>query len=349
MNLLSVDRQFIDKISGRLEKFKWQRDGSANFRCPVCGDSKKSKTKTRGYLIKGKENYSYYCHNCGHSEGFAKFLKKFDPTLYKEYAVEAFKGKYDNNHRWFHNRLEKQEEVIPEKKKFAKAGVLTTLKSIRELDEFHPAKKYCRKRKIPEKYWDVLFYTDNFKKWINENVSPDKFPGNFGGNQPQTDKRIVIPFYSRNGVPFAYQGRYIGANKDEQRYITINPNPNNVLIYGLERLKAGKQMYACEGPIDSYALDNCVAVAGSALAKLLKIKTLNPVFIFDNEPYSEIICGLMETIIDAGKDIVIWPKNIKQKDLNKCVQDGINVVDLVENNTYNGLVAKIKLNDWKKI
>ena len=40
-----IDLNYISKIQPRLQQFKKKRDYLFNFRCPVCGDSKKSKTK----------------------------------------------------------------------------------------------------------------------------------------------------------------------------------------------------------------------------------------------------------------------------------------------------------------
>ena len=40
-----IDLKFINEISSRLGQFKKKGDYLFNFRCPHCGDSKKSKTK----------------------------------------------------------------------------------------------------------------------------------------------------------------------------------------------------------------------------------------------------------------------------------------------------------------
>ena len=45
-----IDLNYISKIQPRLQQFKKKRDYLFNFRCPVCGESKKSKTKARAYL-----------------------------------------------------------------------------------------------------------------------------------------------------------------------------------------------------------------------------------------------------------------------------------------------------------
>jgi len=51
-----IDLNYISKIQPRLQQFKKKRDYLFNFRCPVCGDSKKSKTKARAYLYRVKND-----------------------------------------------------------------------------------------------------------------------------------------------------------------------------------------------------------------------------------------------------------------------------------------------------
>ena len=54
-----IDLKFINEISGRLGQFKKKGDYLFNFRCPHCGDSKKSKTKARAYLYQVKNDLFY--------------------------------------------------------------------------------------------------------------------------------------------------------------------------------------------------------------------------------------------------------------------------------------------------
>ena len=51
-----LDKKFINMVSPQLEKFSWKKDNLAACRCPICGDSKKNKNKTRGYFyVKGND------------------------------------------------------------------------------------------------------------------------------------------------------------------------------------------------------------------------------------------------------------------------------------------------------
>ena len=344
---LYIDKKYASLLSNKLEKFKWQPGDKAQFRCPLCGDSSKSKLKTRGGFFPNiKDNFLMCgCFNCGYYAPFGAFLKQIDANLHKEYVLEKFK--YENNHKWAkETTTQNTRNIIAKAPTVALNEPLTHLKKISQLDPFHPAAAYIRNRKIPFEFHDKLYYTDNYKKWINDYIEPNKFK--YVDGKP--DERIVIPFLNSAGTPFAYQGRFIGdPDSNTERYITCNPVPSNLLLFGVERLDAGKPVYVVEGPLDSLFVPNCVAVAGSALTKLLKYKKLDLIFCFDNEPHSATICKIMEKVIENDKKIVIWPKTVKQKDINDMVLAGKNVLDIVQKNCYNGLTSRLKFNEWKRI
>ena len=87
-----VDSKYISLVSSRLQKFKRVKADLYNFRCPICGDSQKNKSKTRGYLYTIKADVNFKCHNCGSSMTFSSFLKKIDTTMHKQYVFERFKN-----------------------------------------------------------------------------------------------------------------------------------------------------------------------------------------------------------------------------------------------------------------
>ena len=87
-----IDLDYISKIQPRLQQFKKKRDYLFNFRCPVCGDSKKSKTKARAYLYRVKVDMFFKCHNCGASHNLANLIKIVDPNLYDQYILQKYKG-----------------------------------------------------------------------------------------------------------------------------------------------------------------------------------------------------------------------------------------------------------------
>ena len=65
-------------------------------------------------------------------------------------------------------------------------------------------------------------------------------------------------------------------------------------------------------------------------------------------PNKEIVRRIGDSIA-RGHKVVIWPNNIRDKDINDMVLSGHDVKKVVELNTYSGLEAKLKFNTWKKI
>ena len=89
--MIHIDAKYISLVSARLGKFKRTKNNLYTFRCPYCGDSKKNKNKTRGYLYQVKTDFNFKCHNCGLSRSFTNFLKDQDPQLYDQYVLERYK------------------------------------------------------------------------------------------------------------------------------------------------------------------------------------------------------------------------------------------------------------------
>ena len=325
-----VDEHYVNLLSGRLDKFSRKKNGLYNFRCPYCGDSQKHRNKARGYFFRLKSDMVYKCHNCGVGRTLPNFLKDQAPDLYDEYIMERYKsgttgkGSYVPKPKF-------------EKPKFKKKGELV---SCSELNKGHHAVGYLLGRQIPEEHFSDLFYTDNFFAWVNTQKPTFK---DVKKDQP----RIIIPFIDTQGEWFGFQGRSLNAN-DTLRYITIMLDESKTKIFGLDRVDFDKTIYITEGPIDSFYIDNAIAMAGADVDwEILRNKEV--VFVYDNEQRNKEIINRMTKAIDKGFEIVIWPDNLQEKDLNDMFIAGHDVQSLVEFNTYSGLQAKIKLSEWKKV
>ena len=119
-------------------------------------------------------------------------------------------------------------------------------------------------------------------------------------------------------------------------------------IYGLDTIDKTSPVYITEGPFDSTFIRNSIAMCGADV-DISGWGISNPVYVYDNEPRNrEIVKRILKTI-DCGNSVVIWPQSIEQKDINDMVLAGHNVMDVLKLNTYSGLKAKIKFNNWKKI
>jgi hypothetical protein len=98
-------------------------------------------------------------------------------------------------------------------------------------------------------------------------------------------------------------------------------------------------------------VENSIAMAGADI-NILEItsrKDIDFIFIYDNEKRKKEIVDRMQQTIDSGHSIVIWPENLKEKDINDMILSDIPVNDIIHKNTFRGLQAKIKLNGWKRV
>ena len=320
-----VDSKYIGLVSSRLKKFKRVKADLYNFRCPICGDSQKHKNKARGYFYQVKTNTNYKCHNCGASLSFNNFLKQIDPTLHKQYTMEKFKeGFTGKNFVVEEPKLEFTKPIFRDKIDLPRAS------------EIPIAKEYLEKRMIdPTKF----YFAKKFKEWVNTQKQTFDTIG-------RDESRIIIPMYDTERNLIGFQGRSLGPNS--VKYITVMLQDEAPKLFGLDKIDDTKPIYITEGPFDSTFLENSVAMCGSDL-DIRSFGWGSYIWIFDNEPRNREIIGRINNTIDRGDQIVIWPSNIDEKDINDMVLSGHNVKSIVESNIYSSLEAKIKFNNWKKV
>jgi len=330
-----IDQKYIGLVSSRLEKFKQVKTGLYNFRCLYCGDSQRNKNKTRGYIYGYKNDHNYKCHNCGVSKSFTNFLKDIDSSLYDQYIMERYKngstGKGSNT---------PDPKFTFEKPKFTKKTF--DLPSIAELNKEHSARIYLENRKIPQKFLRQLFYCEKFKQWTNEQKETFE-------STKYDEPRIIIPLIN-NGEIFGFQGRSL-SKKPKVKYITIILDENQPKIYGLDGIDWNKTVYIVEGPFDSMFIDNSIAMVGADIDKMFFVTNFETdfVMVYDNEKRNKEMVARLEKSIEMKFPVVIWPKDLKEKDINDIVLSGQDVGSMLKLNTYQGLEAKLKFTNWKKV
>ena len=333
-----MDRSFLLRVSPKLQKFAQKKEDLYNFRCPICGDSHKNKTKARGYVYRKDNNYFYMCHNCGASMSFYNFLEKVDTNLIREYALERYKNGDQARSGY---KAPKFEEFKTEAPKFKKKIELT---SVEDLPSEHYARVYVKDRQIPKEFWSELYYAPDFKQFV-EKMGIEK------DGLKENDPRLVIPFYDFDNELTALQGRSL--NDSKVRYITVKVTDQSNKIYGIDRLDLTKDIYVVEGPIDSMFLSNCVATADSNLMGITNVFDKSKVvLVYDNEPRNKEICKQMENAIDEHFRVVIWPESIDCKDVNDMVLDDYSpeeVQFIIDKNTHVNLRAKMEFVNWKKV
>lgn len=336
---LYIDKKYVNLLSGSLAKFKWKKDSLATCRCFKCGDSQKNKNKTRGYFFQHKNHYVYKCHNCGFSCNIYSVLESVSPTLCKEYAFEVFKEK-------------NPEQMVVEEKKEPKPQCFTDLGTRLDLlNEDHKAVKYVKSREIPKEKYSNFYYCSDFSRVMQS-----------FGREGSKEARLVIPFYNDVGELIGVQGRILeeigfdkkgGKEAKGIRYITLKKEEEERLWYNIDKINERETIFVTEGPIDSMFIPNAVAMQGAGWLEELpaKLQKSKVVFVFDNEPRNAEIVNLVGKYIQEGRNVVIWPSEIVEKDINDMVLSygQSTVMKLIINNVYTGLKAKMKYTYWKKV
>ena len=348
-----VDKKYINLVSARLERFSWKREDLANCRCPICGDSTKNKSKARGFFYKKSNNFFYRCHNCNFGSNLYNFLEQLDPTLMKQYSLERFKNGEMGKSNY---KKPKETEMMPifSKPKFKKRDeLLKPLVRIKDLPDNHVAKQFVELRHIPKKFYDILYYCKEFYQYMKL-VDPD-VKGLIGEEQ-----RLIIPFFNKNDEVVAIQGRSLSFRDEHQarrtaKYITVKADKSiDRLWYGMWRANPKKTVYVVEGPLDSLFVPNTIAMVGAGAIDNVHPRFENSklVYALDNEPRNPQICGYAQKLIDLGRTVCIWPKNLQHKDINDMITAGMSakeVKKMIDGNSCEGMIAQLKFNKWKKV
>lgn len=270
-----------------------------NFRCPICGDSKKNPHKKRGYVTFNKGPWVYTCHNeCG-KMSFLSFLKQYHPIVHRELMFMALTDKGGSGRKNYTEKksLAEKSYTANNTYKFKKGELI-------EINSSHPlaktAIKYCQSRRIPKKVysrWFVCIKNDKFHDRDNNGNLIYNEKGIPKGNEYAN--RLIIPYYKFGGKFVQFDARSLEENAF-LRYRNLEGADRELYMY--EWLDTSKPFFLVEGSIDATFIKNCVAFGGTQhLMKFLdmypeiKRNSHNGTVIWDND--------------DAGKDEM--PKTIK--------------------------------------
>ena len=345
-----IDYQYILLLSSQLDGLR-QVGKNWNVRCPICGDSEKSKKKKRGWLLTDGEHPVFYCHNCGASMSFQNLLKELNPLLYKEYLYDLLKEKGNISNDKFRseepnaNDIYNEEVHIENKAPAIRFDDVCTKISL--VDPSHEAYQYLKSREVPEKVFDRIYWVDSVKN-LKVFDREDKY------TIRENNGRIVFPQFSPDGL-VGVSCRSIKQD-NSLRYLNYK-FMNAPMIFGLFNeqgeiaIDRNRQIFITEGAVDSLFLDNAIAVNGADLTRVLQLlSNMNVVFIPDNEPRNSQILEFYTKIINLGVQIVIFPNHIVGKDINLMILNHGRdyILETIKNNIYQGIKAKLKFISWKR-
>ena len=339
---LWLDIKYASLLQNNLERFKVKQNNPylVNFRCPFCGDSKKSKSKARGFLYVKHQKLVFKCHNCSEGMIFPNFLKAVNHQLYQQYQLENYTDNAANTHT---------SEFKFEQPKFKEStedeqAIDRLLDRVDKLDDDHIAKRYCRDRKIPEGKLKLLYYIDNVSK-IGQLLP------HYADNFDVSEERLVIPCFSRHGKLIGLICRSFNP-KHPMKYMIAKVNRELPLVFGYDTLDLTKTSYCFEGPIDSLFFENSFALSNANLAMAKEYVSKDKVvLIFDNQPRNKEVCREYQKAADQGFKVVVWPADITEKDVNEMILSGYTQEELVatiNTNTFSGARLKLELQQWRK-
>jgi len=210
----------------------YETHDSFNFRCAICGDSKKDKFKKRGYILKSKTPWVYYCHNCNTSMSAMKWIKEYYPSNYRSYIKEVMINKPKSDNNTYKN--------IKTSKTFEDYDERVDVQHFKSILKFPDAVEFCENRRIPKEV---------YSKW--KYCVDGKYVG-----------RIIITFLNKEGKPYYYQGRSFN-NNSGMKY--LSRKGDHCSIYNYYNVDPDKPVVILEGPIDSIFVENSIAVTGLKL------------------------------------------------------------------------------------
>ena len=313
MNRMS-ELDFVQQIHLRNRK---KHSKGFNYSCNVCMDKKK-----RAYLMIYPTQIILYCHNCNSSLSLRKYIELHEPSLFEEYkAIEK---------KEFLESL--KEGTLSSKKIEYHTTINTDIKDLTlfkfNTKYFIPATEnkecveYCKKRKIPDEIVAKLKYCTNPKSIC-------------GG-------MLIFPCYWKDGEHvYAFQGRSL----TEKRFYIHSKN-DSFKVAGLFQVDLTKPVYIFESIIDSYSMNNSIAMMGADLSSSVLKMIEKPVFIFDSDD-----TGIKKAYDYAtrGYKVFVPPTELrKYKDFNAVLMSGFKhdtLLRIVRDNICEGFsaIARLKI------
>lgn len=338
-----VDQKYVNVLGGRLPRFKKIGRDLYRFRCPYCGDSKKSDAKARGHFFMSDRETIFKCHNCGVARGLRVFIKEMFPEMYKEFIFEQFQESKPS-------KPEKKEEPDLFKMEAPKFSVQNRLLSNfpRLTDGPNTGLKYLRWRKIPEDVFGDLYWIDDVNSVfpLIEAYEERKLSGDY--------EAIMIPYWVDGNLTYV-QLRLIDPEAP-LRYMTLEIE-GGMKVWGLDRINPDDPTWLFEGPLDAMCIPNSLASGGADLLDLHKWLSARlptpPVLVWDTDFSTNFeVRSRFEDAVNSGAEVVIADSSsLGGKDVNAAIQAGksiSDVVDYLRAHTFRGLDAALRLSRIRK-
>lgn len=322
-----------------------------NFSCPYCNDSRSDVRKKRGNLY--LDSLRFHCFNCSHSTGINRFLSDFNEELSNEDKIAVHE--IQQNAKKFEKRVSSTQSsmsmtllgklAIPKDILFKQLGIISPYKDV-------TASNYLKSRMINIKDWKYFAYNPLTKELYILNTSP-------------LDR--VIGFQIRQLDPKSHKQRYTSSrltkiysdvfNKDingiverlllkeplGQKYIEEEDGVENIVanldrlsgIFNIMNVNLSQPLTIMEGPIDSLAITNSIALQSAA--KHLDgffDEVENVRYLFDNDKTGK---EMSLKKMKNHKKVFLWGQYLDMiksktsiKDINDLQKQNLFNIDIIE-------------------
>ena len=322
-----------------------------NFSCVCCGDSLSDVRKKRGNLY--LDTLVYHCYNCGEHMGINALLHRFGEELSNEDKIAVHE--IQQNAKKFEKKVSSSQSsmsmtlldklAIPKDILFRQLGIISPYKDV-------TASNYLKSRMINIKDWKYFAYNPLTKELYILNTSP-------------LDR--VIGFQIRQLDPKSHKQRYTSSrltkiysdvfNKDingiverlllkeplGQKYIEEEDGVENIVanldrlsgIFNIMNVNLSQPLTIMEGPIDSLAIANSIALQSAA--KHLDgffDEVENVRYLFDNDKTGK---EMSLKKMKNHKKVFLWGQYLDMiksktniKDINDLQKQNLFNIDIIE-------------------
>ena len=322
-----------------------------NFSCVCCGDSLSDVRKKRGNLY--LDTLVYHCYNCGEHMGINTLLHRFGEELSNEDKIVVHE--IQQNAKKFEKKVSSSQSsmsmtlldklAIPKDILFKQLGIISPYKDV-------TASNYLKSRMINIKDWKYFAYNPLTKELYILNTSP-------------LDR--VIGFQIRQLDPKSHKQRYTSSrltkiysdvfNKDingiverlllkeplGQKYIEEEDGVENIVanldrlsgIFNIMNVNLSQPLTIMEGPIDSLAIANSIALQSAA--KHLDgffDEVENVRYLFDNDKTGK---EMSLKKMKNHKKVFLWGQYLDMiksktniKDINDLQKQNLFNIDIIE-------------------
>lgn len=306
-----------------------------NFCCPYCNDSRTDIRKKRGNLY--LDTLRFFCFNCGHSTGVNRLLSDFNEDLSNEDKIVVHE--IQQNAKKFEKRVSSGQGSmsmnlldklgIPKMIFFKQLGIISPYKNER-------ASSYLKSRMINIQDWKYFAYDPKTDELYILNLTPGE---------------KIIGFQIRQLNPNSIKSRYISKrmtrlyadvfNKDinhivevvlskeplGEKYIQEEDGIENIVanldrlsgIFNIMNVNMNQPITIMEGPIDSLAIPNSIALQGASKQLDGFFDNIENVrFVYDNDK-----AGKQAAIkkLKSHKTVFLWTQYLNKIDAKVNIKD----------------------------